>query len=334
MKNKMFFLMALILLTCFVCCGCNNSKYVTRTEYALGTIVSVKVRGLNENIANAAIDKAFERLFDIERLSSAKRPESELSYVNQNAFERDVVISDELFFLVKSGLFYSELTNGSFDITLGGVVELWGIGTDNARVPSSEEIEIALGDCGFEYLVMDKETNTVRFLKSGLKIDLGGIAKGYAADEMKRVLLESGVKTALLDLGGNIMVIGDNSGSPWTIGVTDPLEPGNICAMLRITDKTVVTSGNYERYFTYEGKNYHHIFDRNTGFPAESGLISATVIADNSMDADALSTAFFVMGAEKAAALANSALTGTDYILIDRNMNFTHSENIELEIIK
>jgi len=351
MKIK-HFLSFIVIILLFNSCSANyphNLHTTTRTEYALGTIVTVKVMQADETSANHALDKAFERLSEIERVASAKMPESELFYVNQNAFLSDITVSEELFSLLKSGLFYSELTGGAFDITLGSLIELWNIGNsadiimaipeytrDANSIPAADEIAEALENSGFEELVLNEENRSVRFLKQGLKLDLGAIAKGYAANEMKRVLHENNIKSALLDLGGDIAFFGnsdENQGNPWVIGLTDPLNPAEICAKLRVSETSVVTSGDYERYFTYEGKNYHHIFDRNTGYPAGSGIISATVITENSMTADALSTAFFVMGAEKATEIAAN-IPEIGYILIDEDMNFVHSEGLDIEIIK
>ncbi|MCL2108929.1 MAG: FAD:protein FMN transferase, partial [Oscillospiraceae bacterium] len=213
---------------------------------------------------------------------------------------------------------------------------LWGIGGENPRVPQADELAEAVENSGFEWLLLDENALTVRFLKP-LKLDLGAIAKGYAADEMKRVLLENGVTNAILDLGGDIITIGSNKNRGWRVGLSDPFDPdpAKTCAIVTIADQTIVTSGNYERYFIHENTHYHHIFNRTTGFPAESGLVSATVIADNSATADILSTAFFVMGTEKAAKFAekfSSEFAEIAYIFIDSDMNFTYSEGLELEL--
>ncbi|MDR2533034.1 MAG: FAD:protein FMN transferase [Oscillospiraceae bacterium] len=335
MKVKILILAVATLL--FVLSGCDASDSspasFTRTEFALGTFVTVRIDGTSGKDANQALDGTFARLSEIELTASTKNHGSELSYVNQNAYERGITVSEELFFLLESGLFYSALTDGAFDITLGSVVELWGIGTDNARVPAPDELAEALENSGFENLLLSAENRTVRFLKEGLKIDLGALAKGYAADEMKRVLLENGVTSAVLNLGGDIITIGDKNGEDWLIGLADPLAPGESCAILRVSGLAVVTSGNYERYFMHEGARYHHVFDSQTGFPAESGVVSSTIITDSAMIADALSTAFFVMGIERAVEFAVS-IPDTDYVLIDGGMNFMCSENINLEIIK
>ncbi|MCL2020452.1 MAG: FAD:protein FMN transferase [Oscillospiraceae bacterium] len=326
MKNKFLFYAAVFALLLLSGCG-GTQVYAERTVFALGTDVSVRVYDMREKEANLVIEKALARLYEIEATASAKMSESELYYVNQNAYEGDVFISDELFFLLKEGLFYSELTGGAFDIALGGVIELWEAGIERGQgIPSDDEIAAALENSGFEYLVLNENEQTVRFLKSGLKINLGAFAKGYAADEMKRVLLQNGTKNAVLNLGGDIITIGDKDGGGWLIGLADPLEAGEICAKLRIFDQAVVTSGNYERYFIYENKRYHHIIDRKTGYPSESGAISATIITESAMTADALSTALFVGGGDLI-----EILSDVGYILIEEDMRFTFSEDINIE---
>ena len=339
MKNKHFFTFFLTLLL-FVSCSGKTPVLLNRTEFALGTYCTVKIYGMSEGKANSALKEAFARLSKIESIASAKNPDSELFYVNENAYGNGVVaVSEELFALLYSGLFYSRLTEGAFDITLGAIVELWGIGTENARIPSPEEIAVAVENSGYEHLLLNEAELSVRFLKSGLKVDLGAFAKGYAADEMQRVLIEHGVENAIIDLGGDIITIGGNNGAGWRIGLTDPQNTGEVCAVLRVSDKAIVTSGDYERYFMHEGKRYHHIFDRNTGYPAESGLRSATVAFEHmgihgaAIHADALSTAFFVMGKEKAVEFV-STFQQINYILIDDGLNFTFSEGLDLEIIK
>ncbi|MDR2559370.1 MAG: FAD:protein FMN transferase [Oscillospiraceae bacterium] len=327
-----FKILSLLLALTLNGCGIFNESSespptLNRTDYALGTYITVKTPDIPVTAASA-LDKAFARLFGIEMIASAKNPESELFYVNENAYGRDIIVSDELYSLLHTGRFYAQLTDGAFDIALGSIVELWGIGTENARVPEAYEITEALGNSGFEQLVLSEGERTVRFLREGLRIDLGAIAKGYAANEMKRVLVESGVTDAILDLGGDIVVIGSDR----RIGIADPRNSAEICAIVTISDKAVMTSGDYERFFDENGVHYHHIFDGTTGFSADSGIISATVIFECAMISDVLSTAFFVMGVERAVEFA-ATMPEIGYILIDNEMNFYYSENIEIEII-
>jgi thiamine biosynthesis lipoprotein len=321
----------LALLFAFSACG-DPPASVTRTEFALGTFVSARIEGLSENKANTALDKAFARLHEIELIASAKRPDSELYHVNRNAFPDAVSVSDELYSLLHAGRFYADMTDGAFDITLGALVELWGIGTDDYRIPDEDEIAGVLECVGYEHLVLCEDARSVRFLRAGLRLDLGAIAKGHAANEMKRVLTENGVKSAILNLGGDVITIGDNDGRDWLIGIADPRDPRKPLAgqgdpVLHISDKAVVTSGDYERYFMHEDVRYHHIFDRATGYPADNGILGATVILECALIADVFSTAFFVMGMERALEFAAS-MPEMGYILIDSDVNYVISDNI------
>jgi len=259
---------------------------------------------------NAALDAAFTRLDEIELLASAKNPDSELYRMNAGI---GTGASPELQLLLEAGYYYTELTGGAFDITLGALIKAWGIGTEDARIPSLDEI--------------------LEALNADTQFDLGAIAKGYAADEMKRVLLEHGVMNAVLDLGGDVITIGDKDGDGWLVGVTHPRNPEQIAATVRVSGQAVMTSGDYERYFMHNGVRYHHIFDSRTALPADSGIISATIISDTALIADVMSTAFFVMGVERAVEFANT-MPDIGYILIDGDMNFYYSENIDIEIVK
>ncbi|MCL2696602.1 MAG: FAD:protein FMN transferase [Oscillospiraceae bacterium] len=346
MRLKIVILTVILFLGGLSGCGILNGSNETpaslsRTNFALGTFVTVSTPDTSA-MAAAAFDRAFERLSEIEMIASAKNADSELFYVNQNAFKNDIAVSEELFFLLETGLYYSSLTNGAFDITLGSVVELWGIGTNAEFVrgkPDEPEISAAIENSGYEHLVLNENDRSVRFLREGLRIDLGALAKGYAADEMKRILVENGVTSAILDLGGDIHTIGNKNGAGWRIGITDPRSPGESCMVVRVFDKAVVTSGDYERFLIHEGVRYHHIFDARTGMPADSGIISATAIAESAMLADTLSTALFVMGAERAIEfmriieIAPTRLE-IDYVLIDSDMNFYYSEGFYPELIE
>jgi thiamine biosynthesis lipoprotein len=281
---------------------------VRRTEFALGTIISVRIDGMDEAEAASALDKAFARLFEIEAVACPKKPGSELYSVNKNNNGGEIIISSELSYLLEAGYLFTEMTDSAFSIKLGALINLWAIGTENARVPNADEIQKALADDS--------------------QIDLGAIAKGYIGDEMRRVLIENNVTNAVIDLGGDVIAIGSK-----LIGLNNPKNPGQVCASVRVYNQSVMTSGDYERYFIYEGRRYHHIFDQTTGYPAENGVISATVISGSAMLADVLSTAFFVMGVERAIEFA-AEMPEISYILIDTDMNFYYSESLEIEIIK
>ncbi|HZJ83722.1 MAG TPA: FAD:protein FMN transferase [Clostridia bacterium] len=291
----------------FVMTGCLSSASgeYDRNIFALDTIITFKVIG--NRSAKKAMEKAIERIHEIEDHMSATIDESDVSRINTMAGQEPVAVNEDTFYVIEKALEYGKLTDGIFDITIGPIVNLWNIGSDNPKVPSEEDIEDRLLLVDYRKVIIDKNKKTVFLEDKGMKIDLGAIAKGYAADEALRILKEAGVKHALLNLGGNVLVIGGKpDGKPWRIGLQDPRteETGHEhFAIAEVEDRTIVSSGDYERYMVdiYEktGIRYHHIFHPENGYPAESGLMTCTIIGDSSMDADAISTIFFIMGYEK-----------------------------------
>lgn len=278
--------------------ACNKSahkKSVTKTNFLLDTMIKIQAFGPD---APKAIDKVFERISDIEKKMTVKDVSSEVIEINNKSGESFYPVSPDTFYVIKKGLYYSESSNGMFDITVGPLVELWGIGTDTANIPTDEEIKRALAKVDYRQVELNEEQHSVRLKKTGMAIDLGGIAKGYAADEAIRILQQNGIQNALIDLGGNLYALGTKpDNKPWKIGLQNPFATrGNIFATIQVADKTLVTSGIYERYFTQNGKRYHHILDTTTGYPIENGLASVTIISNSSIDADALSTTVFALG--------------------------------------
>jgi thiamine biosynthesis lipoprotein len=224
--------------------------------------------------------------------------ESEVSSVNRNAGIRPVTVSRDTFYVITKALEYAELTLGTFDITVGAVTALWGIGTGNARVPDSGEIEDMLPLVDYRFVKLDPEDRSVFLVKEGMKIDLGGIAKGYAADRAVEIMKEGGVERAILDFGGNIYVMGSKTeDTPWKVGVQNPEGTrGSYIGILEARETAVVSSGDYERFIEREGVRYHHIIDTETGYPVRNNISGCTIVADNSLKADALTTAVFSMG--------------------------------------
>jgi len=211
----------------------------------------------------------------------------------------------------------AELSGGRFDPTIGALVSLWGIGTDRASVPPDRELTQALNTINIGNLEL-MEDNLVSLNGDGTRIDLGGIAKGHAADLVREYLTDRGVTSGIINLGGNVLLIGEKSGGDsWRIGVQDPLEPrGEYLGILSVRDKAVVTSGVYERYFIYNGVQYHHILDTETGYPVSNGVVSATVVADDSMTADGFSTALFSLGIRKGIETAER-IDGIEAVLVN-----------------
>jgi thiamine biosynthesis lipoprotein len=249
-------------------------------------------------------DRVFARVQEIEEKMSTSKDDydtTELLEVNRNAGIRPVEVSPETFEVVERAREYSRLTDGAFDVTIYPLVELWGIGTESAGVPPEEEIQERLALVDYRKVELDREARTIYLPEEGMGLDVGAIAKGYAADEARRILREAGVDSALLDFGGNVLMVGRKpSGEAWKIGIQNPDEGrGRFLGILESGPRAVVTSGDYERFFVQNDVRYHHILSSRTGYPARPGLSSVTIVAEDSIDADALATATYVMGAEK-----------------------------------
>ncbi|MDR0473263.1 MAG: FAD:protein FMN transferase [Treponema sp.] len=271
----------------------------------LGTFCTITLfdEGMPEVYRNV-----FSRLREIDNRMSARLKGSDVDMINRAAGIEAAAVSGEAFEVIEKAVRYAEISGGAFDPSVGPLVSLWNIGSDNPTVPAQHEIDKALMLINWKDIELDREKKTVFLKKPGMALDLGAIAKGYAADEAAKIIKQAGLKRAIIDLGGNILTLGiKQDGKPWTVGIQNPNEKRGIpVGIVQVEEKTVVTSGVYERYFESEGIKYHHIFDTSTGYPCNNGLLSVTVIAGVSIDADALSTAVFVLGFEKGMALIES----------------------------
>jgi len=300
-------------------------------ELVLGTKCSVN---LFEYGSQKLYSRIFQRIREIDRTMSAREgilfnQPSTLMLINENAGVAPVKVSDDLLDVLERAVHYAELSSGAFDPTIGPLVNLWGIGTENEKIPNQQEIEQALALINWKDLIIDREQGTAFLQRRGMELDLGAIAKGYAADEAARIAQEAHAGRAIIDLGGNIIALGSRTAlgsrankkqetapEPWRIGIQDPLDERNAyIGILRVSDKTVVTSGVYERYFEKDGKRYHHILSTSDGYPIDNGIISVTIIADHSIDADGLSTAVFTLGFRLGLELLET-IPNTDAIII------------------
>lgn len=300
---------------------------VEQSDFILGTIISLKLFDFAEDVY---FTDSFEALRAIERrmtINDADPALSEVMQINENAGIAPVKVSDDTFDVIQNALRYSELSDGRFDPSVGVLVKLWNIGTDYAAIPPQSEIDARLPLVDYTKIELNEAEKTVFLKDKGMLIDLGGIAKGYGADVVSGILYDYGVRSAIVNLGGNVLVMGSKpDGSVWRIGVQNPFsERGEYLGIAAITDKTIVTSGVYERYFMEDGKRYHHILDTTGGYPVDNGLVGVSIIADISMDADALSTAVFSLGPEKGMALVES-LDGVDAIFVMEDKTVTMTE--------
>lgn len=294
------FLLALLLLA-----GCRKEAMPPQTQLHLGTVCSIN---LYDDGTVELYSQMFQRLKEIEQVFSVNLAASNLSQVNQAAGIAPVAVPEEVILVLQKALDIAEATGGAFDPTIGPLVKLWGIGSDNSQVPSQEAIHKAMALVDYRLVEIDPQLGTVYLPKQGMALDLGGIAKGYAADQLVVMAQEAGVERGIIDLGGNIYAYGTKAdGSTWRVGVKDPASPAGTPALaLAVKNRSVVTSGMYERFFEQEGIRYHHILNPATGFPVWNDIQSVTIVSESSLLADALSTSVFVLGREKGLQLLES----------------------------
>lgn len=318
MKRQLAALLLTIFALSLTACGETAAESETRTVYAMDTVMNLTVYGEN---AAAALESAEKELHTLDEAVLSRTAEgSELYALNTSNGETVEYGADDILpALIETALTISDATDGAFDPTLAPVLDAWGFTKDERRVPPADELKELLSHTGCGKVALEKTADgwTVTLL-DGAQLDLGGIAKGYAADLLRAQLEKEGVTSATLDLGGDVFVMGRKTdGSDWRIAVKDPADTESYLGIVSAADKFIVTSGVYERYFEENGVRYHHILDPKTGCPAESGLVSVTVLCGNGAWADALSTACFVLGPDGALALRDDlADQGTDFELI------------------
>ncbi len=310
-----------VLLGLLLClCGCAHRQLTETTFFAMDTVIRLQADGSQEDLEQARAE--LERL---DRLLSIEGADSEIARVNRDG---GGTVSQETADLLQRALDLSRATGGAYDYTIEPVVDLWGWYGGDPAVPDPEALEQALSLVDYEAVTLDG--GTVSFGTDGMGMDLGGIAKGYAAGRAAEILKEVGVTSACLSLGGNIRVMGTKpGGSHWTIGITDPQDPANYILTLSVSDCAVVTSGGYHRYFEEDGQRWHHILDPDTGYPAGNGLASVTIVAEDDTLADGLSTALFVMGLEDAADFWQSGAYAFEAVFILEDGRVFATEGLE-----
>lgn len=276
-----------------------NQKMENRheaTSFAMDTIMTFTV--IHEDGDELIID-AEQEIRRLENLLSITLENSEITRLNASAGKEAVEVSEDTWILLDAGKKLGAGTGGAFDIAISPVVKAWGFTEAEHHVPTQAELDALLPLTDPEDVILDKKT--VFLQKEGMAVDLGGITKGYASDKVASMLKGKGVESAIISLGGNVYGIGTKpNGEKWEVALANPLDANDYCGLISIEDKAVVTSGGYQRFFEENGKKYHHIIDPATGYPAENGLLSVTIISESGMEADVLSTALFVMGLENA----------------------------------
>lgn len=321
-KNKIFGYLFLLAISLSV-----NAEWQTEDAAIMGTTIRIEVWHADVNVRQQGIDKVLEEMERINRLMSPYIEQSQLSKINKYAHEGPVEVDRDLFELIDKSLEVSRLTDGAFDITYASVGHLFNYRKEIK--PTAEEIAAAKLLIDYKNIVLDKTQLSVLFLKQGVKIDLGGIAKGFAVDLSIQHLQDLGIKHALVSAGGDTRLLGDRHGRAWLVGIRDPANTEEVIVMLPLQDEALSTSGDYERFFVEDGKKYHHIIHPTTGYSA-SEVRSASILAGDSTTTDALSTSIFVMGASKGLELLNS-LDGVEGVIVDQQGKLYFSKGLEEE---
>lgn len=274
------------------------AESIRKTFRAMGTVNTITVY---RRVDETALQAAANRVLELDDRLSVFKADSEISRINAAAGKRFVTVGFDTIALLKTAKEFSALSDGAFSVMTGPLTKLWGIGTPQSTVPQAEDRETARSLIDDRDLILDESQSRVMLKREGQAIDLGGIAKGFAADEVRRILKDFGVCDAIINLGGTVIVMG----APRTVGIQHPKKSRGISmGRLQIQNSAVVTSGSYERTTEADGVRYHHILNPATGIPSDTGLCSVTVIGSSATELDALSTAIFVLGTEKGARLA------------------------------
>ena len=300
----------------------------SQSERLMGTTITVSI--LHPQ-ADKLLTRCFELLRSYEHRFSANDASSELMEVNHQAGISAVQVHPDLFELISLGTRHSQAKNSHLNIAIGPLVQTWRIGFSDARRPSQEEIDQSLNKIDPKQIQLDTEKQAVFLKRPGMKIDLGALAKGYSADLIATFLKSQGVEDALIDLGGNILTVGQNpiKKQPWRIGIQNPVEPrGHHILALSIKNKSVVTSGIYERHLEVDGQSFHHIFDSTTGYPVETELASITIISDRSVDGEIWTTRLF---GESPTSILNivESLPGIDTLLVSQSGKIAFTSGLQ-----
>jgi thiamine biosynthesis lipoprotein len=334
--------MSIFLIISMVSCSKEDGK-VDKYATKMDTIMHLTAYGPN---ASKAIEAAFNRVDEIEKIASRSISTSDVNKINEAAGKEYVQVHPEIIKIIKTSVEYSKISNGAFDITVSPLIKLWGIGTTDERIPADSEIKERVALVGYNNISINDADNSVKLMKAGMAIDLGGVAKGFTADEIIKVFKKYDINSAIINLGGSsIYTLGEKPDKTlWSIAIQNPRKEkneGNI-GIVNLSQDVLSTSGDYQRFFIHEGKRYHHILDPATGYPAEAGVMSDTVLVDSSiadcnMIADILTKITFVSGVDKGFKIIDSlegisciALT-TDFKIYKSSRWHTKIEGLSTE---
>jgi thiamine biosynthesis lipoprotein len=310
------------LLCCFPALA--RAEWFQREEAIMGTRVAVELWSEDAALAERAMAAVIAEMRRTDELMSTYKPESQLSQVNAHAHERPVQVDPDIIEVVERSFEVSRMSGGAFDITYASVGYLYDFRAH--QKPTDAQIDAALPGVDYRKVQVDRGAHTIRFLREGVRIDLGGIAKGYAVDRAVQQLRELGIEHAMVNAGGDTRLLGDRRGKPWMVGIRDPSSEGRIVMRVPLADEAISTSGDYERYFEEDGVRYHHILVPATGRSAR-GVRSATVIGPDATLTDGLSTTLFVLGVERGMQLV-ARLPGVEAVMVDDAGRIYYSDGL------
>lgn len=311
----------------------NAQEKYTRTLKLMGSRFDITVVAANEQESDDYIDAAVNEIGRIEKMISSWDSLSETAAIIKSAGIKPVKVDKELFDLIARSIKISELTNGAFDITYASMDRIWKFDGSMKKLPSEEQIAASVEKVGYKNIVPDSQEQTVFLKKKGMKIGFGALGKGYAADKAKQLLISMGVPGGIINASGDLTVWGTQpDGSPWMVGITNPLNKNRVFSWFPLDNNAVVTSGNYEKFVEFSGKKYSHIIDPRSGWPV-SGLTSVSIFAPKAELADALATGVFVMGRETGLDFVNQ-IPGIECVIVDDRGKIYTSENIKLNTVK
>jgi thiamine biosynthesis lipoprotein len=321
-------LIPLLLLSLLLTACSPRQKVLSGNTFALDTLIELKIYSYPNKYRDSLIQDAFDEIKSLENTLSMHIEGSDIDKLNKNAGIEPTTVSPLTYRVLNDSIYFSEKTGGLFDVTTGPLIDLWAINPPEGHYPSEQELAAVLPLIDYHKIKFLGE-NMIELQDKGMILNLGAIAKGTIADEIKAYLLGRGVTSALINLGGNVLAVGSKpDGSSFVIGIQDPASTrGDYLLSIKINDETVVSSGDYERYFIYNGKMYHHILNPKTGFPAETNIKQVTIVTRNSQTADGLSTSVLLLGVHKGIQLIES-LEGVDAILITKDHYIYFTEGL------
>lgn len=328
--KKIFFMIALCAAIIITQTGCGSEEPVSENQFLLNTVCTITVYDMKKAEAQEAIDKAFETCKKYENMLSKTVKDSDVYKIN-HAGGKPVQVRSETLAVIKKGISFGKLSGGMFDITIGAVSDLWDFTGDHPKVPEKNTLSSAVKTVDYKQIKING--NKVRLENPRAQLDLGGIAKGYIADRVTEVLEADDVEKAIINLGGNIVTIGEKAeGEPWTIGIERPYsDRTEILGSVGVADGTIVTSGVYERYFKENGTLYHHVLNPKTGYPVENNLDAVTIKGEKgqSVDCDALGTICLMLGTEKSMKLLED-MDGIQAAFIDKSDKIVEVKGLEI----